>query len=191
MSTLAFVNTLASTLSTTSIPMAMMFMTIIMILPGVTLGAYMKAYDTYKSMTSEDQDMLVGMSSVALGLGLFCIFAMTNMNILVLMTLAGVAVKEWSNWSSDIEDQEAEMIMASNYLSFENTLAQMEWRGQLTRTDREILSYADRAPARKIIVRPVAPLVSILDQMDAVYNEVNNTSISSSQVLMGMRMMKK
>lgn len=191
MSNLAFVNTLASTLSTTSIPVAMFMVTIIMVLPGVILGAYAKAYDAYKTMSSEDQDMLLGMSIISLGMGLVCMFALTNMNILVLATLAGLAAKEWSNWAADIEEQDEQLILVGNYIAFENTLAQMEWRAKVTAVNREILSYADRAPARKITVRPVVSLVGVLDRMDAVYNEVNNTSISSSQVLMGLRMMKK
>lgn len=124
---LSFVNLLATNLSYGSIPMAMMFMTIIMILPGVILGAYMKAYDTYKSMTSEDQDMLVGMSSVALGLGLFGIFAMTNMNILVLLTLAGLAVKEWSNWSGEINEQDEEEILVRTAMAFESNFDFAMW----------------------------------------------------------------
>lgn len=127
MSNLAFVNTLASTLSTTSIPMAMMFMTIIMVLPGMIVGAYAKAYDAYKSMSSEDQDMLVGMSSVALGLGLFCIFAMTSMNVLVLATLVGLAAKEWSNWAAEVNEQDEEEILVRSGLAFEKSFDEAMW----------------------------------------------------------------
>lgn len=127
MSNLAFVNTLASTLSTTSIPMAMMVVTMIMILPGVIVGAYTKAYDAYKSMSSEDQDMLVGMSIISLGMGLVVLFALTNMNILVLLTLAGLAVKEWSNWSGEINEQDEEEILVRTAMVFESNFDFAMW----------------------------------------------------------------
>jgi hypothetical protein len=99
----------------------------IMVLPGVILGAYVKAYDAYTSMTSEDKDMLVGMSVITLGLGLFAMFAMTNMNVIVLMTLAGLAVKEWSSWSSEINKQEEEEILVRNGMVFEHNFDFAMW----------------------------------------------------------------
>lgn len=124
---LSFVTNLAIDLSYNSIPVALMFMTIIMVLPGVILGAYAKAYDAYKSMASEDKDMLLGMSIISFGMGLVCMFALTNMNILVLATLAGLAVKEWSNWAADINEQDEEEILVRSGLAFEKSFDEAMW----------------------------------------------------------------
>lgn len=124
---LSFITDLAVNLSYNSIPTALMFMTIIMVLPGVVLGAYAKAYDAYKTMSSEDQDMLLGMSIITLGMGLVCMFALTNMDILVLMTLAGLAAKEWTNWAADINEQDEEEILVRSGLVFEKSFDEAMW----------------------------------------------------------------